>query len=298
MWKNSQAGKMDWSNLSYFLALARSGSLSAASKILGTDHSTVARRVDALEKELNLRLVDRRARSYSLTSAGQQIRDLALRVETAVADVERFAQGATHLPQGAVRVTGPSAFLTHFIAPRLVKLQRQHPHLQIELIGETRELSLRRSEADLALRMVRPHGENLVARKLTEMAYGLYGSKDYLHGRQPKDWDFLGFDETRDHLPQQKWVRTIAGGREFALRANDMTALLAAARAGLGLAVLPHSLARRDAVFKEVPTPTPAPSRDLWLVFHRDVGKVPAIRAVIGHLTEIIWNNRKAFGGR
>jgi DNA-binding transcriptional LysR family regulator len=297
MGKNSQA-MMDWSNLSYFLALARSGSLSAASKTLGTDHSTVARRIEALEKELNLRLVDRRARSYSLTSAGQQIRDLALRVETAIGNVERFAKSATHIPQGNVRLTGPPAFLTHFIAPRLTKLQRQHPDLQIELIGETREVSLKRDEADLALRMSRPHESDLVARKLTEMAYGLYGSKDYLNGRLPKDWDFLGQDEGRDHLPLHKWLRTIAGSREFALRANDMTALIGAARAGLGLAVLPHSLARRDTALKEVPTPIPAPTRDLWLVFHRDVGKVPAIRAVIGHLTEIIGANRKAFGGR
>ena len=79
---------MDWSNLYYFLTFARCGSLSAASKVLGTDHSTVARRIEALEKELKLRLVDRRARAYSLTTAGQQLRDLAVRVETAIGDIE------------------------------------------------------------------------------------------------------------------------------------------------------------------------------------------------------------------
>ncbi len=100
---------MDWSNLRYFLALARSGSLSAASKVLGTDHTTVARRVQALEKELGLQLVDRRVRAYSLTPSGQRIYDLAARVETAIADVERFAQSVTRTPQGPVRISGPSS---------------------------------------------------------------------------------------------------------------------------------------------------------------------------------------------
>jgi DNA-binding transcriptional LysR family regulator len=287
MRENSQAA-MDWSNLSYFLELARSGSLSAASKVLGTDHSTVARRIQALEKELGLQLVDRRVRAYGLTPSGQRICDLAARVETAIGDVERLAQSITRTPQGPVRVSGPPALITHFVAPRLLKLQTQYPDLRIELIGEVREASLSRREADIALRLVRPREDALVARKLTKMTYGLYGSTEYLSGRLPENWDFLGLDQSRDHLPQQKWLRTISGSRDFALRANDMTALLGAVRAGLGLAVLPQTLARRDKTLRQVTTSTPAPTRDLWLAFHRDVRRIPAIRAVIDHLIAIV----------
>lgn len=278
---------MDWSNLNYFLAFARSGSLSAASRTLETDHSTVARRIEALEKDLKLRLVDRRARAYSLTSAGQQVRDLALRVETAVGDIERFAQGSAGLPQGLVRVSGPTAVITHFVAPRLLKLQRQHRGLQIQLVGESREASLSRREADISLRMSRPHENGLIARKLGEITYGLYGLRDYLRYTPPESWDFLGFDESRDHYPQQKWLKAITGARELTLRASDYTALIGAVRAGVGVAVLPQGLARDDKSLKELTTATPAPSRDLWLVFHSDVGKAPAIRAVIDHLIAI-----------
>jgi DNA-binding transcriptional LysR family regulator len=137
--------------------------------------------------------------------------------------VERLAQNITRTPQGPVRVSGPPALITHFIAPRLAK-----------------------------------------------------------------DRDFLGHDQSRDHLPQQKCLRTISGGREFALRANDMTALLGAVRAGLGLAVLPQTLACRDKTLRQVTTSTPAPTRDLWLAFHRDVRRIPAIRAVIDHLIAIV----------
>ena len=287
---------MDWSNLSYFLALARNGSLSAASKVLGTDHTTVARRVQALEKELGLQLVDRRVRAYSLTPSGQRVYDLAGRVETAIADVERFAQSIARAPQGPVRISGPPGLINHWLAPRLVKLQSQFPDLRIALIGEAREASLSRREADLALRLFRPRENALVARRLTKVTYGLYGSKQYLRDRPPKDLDFLGHDESEDHLPQHKWLRAIAGEREFTLRANDLTALLGAVRAGLGLAVLPKTLADHDKALKQVPTPTAAPSRELWLVFHRDVRRVPAIRAVIDHLTAIIGSERAASG--
>jgi DNA-binding transcriptional LysR family regulator len=289
---------MDWSNLNYFLTFARSGSLSAASKTLGTDHSTVARRIEALEKDLKLRLVDRRARAYCLTSAGQQVRDLALRVETAVGDIERFAQGTAGLPQGLVRVSGPPAVITHFVAPRLLELQRQHPGLQIELVGEPREVSLSRREADISLRMSRPRENGLIARKLGEIAYGLYGSRDYLRDCPPENWDFLGFDESRDHYPQQKWLKTMTGTRELTLRASDYTALIAAVRAGLGVAVLPQGLARNHKSLKALATATPSPSRDLWLVFHSDVGKAPAIRAVIDHLAAIFKNEWAGFGAR
>jgi DNA-binding transcriptional LysR family regulator len=177
----------------------------------------------------------------------------------------------------------------------MLKLQRQFPKVRIELIGEAREISLSRREADLALRMFRPREKALVASKLTEVAYGLYGAKAYLDGRRPGDWEFLGHDESHNHLPQQKWLRTFAGDRAFSLRANDLMALVGAVRAGLGVAVMPRILARYEKSFREVATPTAVPSRDLWLVFHRDVKRVPAIRAVIDFLTTIVRHERTMF---
>ena len=114
----------------------------------------------------------------------------------------------------------------------------------------------------------------------------------------PEEWDFLGLDESRDHYPQQKWLRTTTGARELTLRASDYTALIGAVRAGLGVAVLPQGMAHYDKSLKELATPTPAPSRDIWLVFHRDGAKAPAIRAVIDHLTAILKNEWARFTDR
>jgi DNA-binding transcriptional LysR family regulator len=174
----SQAS-MDWDNLKFFLAFAESGSLSRASEKLGVEHSTVARRIDMLENDLGVRVVERLPRSYRLTAEGEQVRDLAREIEGRIADIARVAK-STGQSSRVVRVSGPPTLLSQFLAPRLLSVQGQYPGLRIELVGEARQTSLGKGEADLALRMARPVEKGLIARKLAVIAYGLYGSREYL----------------------------------------------------------------------------------------------------------------------
>src|SRR5215475_7600426 len=133
---------MDWDHLKFFLALAESGSLTRASEKLRVDHSTVARRIEMLEQELGVRLVERLSRSYRLTAEGEKVRDRAREIESGIADIARLAQSVDSSPQRVVRVSGPPTFLSLFLAPRLLPLQGQQPGLRIELIGEARQTSL------------------------------------------------------------------------------------------------------------------------------------------------------------
>src|SRR5712675_552289 len=175
----SQAS-MDWDNLKFFLALAETGSLSRASEKLRVDHSTVARRIEMLEQDLGVRLVERLSRSYRLTAEGERVRDRAKEIQAGIADIARFAQGVDPSPSRLVRVSGPPTFLARFLAPRLLTFQAQHPGLRIELVGEPRQVSLSKGESDVALRMSRPHEKGVVARRLAVVAYGLYGSRERL----------------------------------------------------------------------------------------------------------------------
>lgn len=288
---------MDWDNLKFFLALAETGSLSRASEKLRVDHSTVARRIDMLERDLGVRLVERLSRSWRLTAEGEKVRDRAKTIETGVADITRLAKGVDRSPDRIVRVSGPPALLSGFLAPRLLPFQRQHPGLRIELVGEARQISLSRGETDLVLRLARPVEKGVVARRLAAVAYGLYGSHDYLARCGGNGQDFLGFDDSLDHLPQQRWLKLLAGDRALAVRSNDLANLLTAARAGLGLAVLPRILARTVPELVSVPTRLPPLTRELWLSFHRDVGRSPAVRAVINHITAITTSAKAAFLG-
>jgi DNA-binding transcriptional LysR family regulator len=292
----SQAS-MDWDNLKFFLAMAETGSLSRASAKLRVDHSTVSRRIDMLEHELGVRLVERLSRAYRLTAEGERVRDRAKEIETNIADIARFAQGTDRSPQRVVRVSGPPTFVSQFLAPRLLPLQGRQPGLRIELVGEARQISLSQGEADLALRMFRPVEKGVVARRLAVMAYGLYGSRDYLSSCSEDAREFLGYDDSLDHLPQQRWLRVLAGNRSLALRSNDIAIQLTAVRAGLGLAVLPCMMARGVPDLVSVPTRLPPLTRELWLLFHRDIGRAPAVRAVIDRITAITTAAKAAFLG-
>jgi DNA-binding transcriptional LysR family regulator len=285
---------MDWDNLRYFLALAESGSLSRASDKLRVDHSTVARRIGMLEHDLGVRLVERLPRSYRLTAEGELIRDRARKIEACFGDIEKFASSVDASPNRVVRVSGPPAFLTQFLAPRLLPIQRQQPGLRIELMGETRQINLSQGEADLAIRMGKPAEKGVVARRLAVVTYGLYGSRDYLATCSEGDWEFLGVEESLGVL--QRWLKELAGDRRFVFRSNDLANVLTGARAALGLAVLPCIMARGHPELVSVPTSLPL-TAELWLLFQRDIGRTPAVRTVIDHITAITTRARAAFLG-
>ena len=288
---------MDWNNLKFFLALAETGSLSRASEKLRVDHSTVARRIEMLEHDLGIRLVERLSRAYRLTAEGEQVRDRARGIETGIADIARLAQNADLSPQRVVRVSGPPTFMARFLAPRLLASGEQQPGFRIELVGEPREVNLSQSECDLALRMARPSEKGVVARRLAVVSFALYGSRDYVSRCGENARNFLGYDDSLDHLPQQRWLKTLAGDRGLAFRSNDLANLLTAARGGLGLAVLPCIMAHNVPELIAVPTPLPPLKRELWLLFHRDVGRTPAVRAVIDCIVAITTSAKAAFLG-
>lgn len=283
---------MNWDDLRVFLALARSGSLSATARALGVDHSTVARRVSALEEDLGVKLFDRLPRGYSPTTEGEGIAGLALRVEDAVLALERHAEGRSGEPAGIVRLSAPPAFASHFLAPRLARLRRSMPKLVVELVGDARAVSLTRREADLAIRLSRPEDEGLIARRLGGMGYGLYAAPGYLADRDPSGWEFIGYDESLDHVPQQRWLRAIAGERPFVFRANDLMSLLAAARAEIGIAAIPHFLGRPDPALVAIPAPLAPEPRELWLLVHRDLRRAARVRAVMDSLIGIVAAER------
>jgi DNA-binding transcriptional LysR family regulator len=295
-WALIRKQSMDWDNLRFFLALAESGSLSRASEKLRVDHSTVARRIGMLEQELGVRLVERLPRSYRLTAEGELIRKHAKKIEACIGDVASVASSVDLSLNRVVRVNGPPTFLSHFLAPRLLSLQSHQPGLRIELTGEARQISLSQGEADVAIRMSKPLEKGVIARRLAVVGYGLFGSRDYLARCGEDAREFLGFDGSI-YAPARRWLEELTGGRDVVFRSNDLANLLMGARAGLGLAVLPCIMARTHPELINVPTRLPPPRGELWLLFQRDVGRTPAVRMVIDHITAITTKARAAFLG-
>lgn len=282
----------DWDDLRHFAAFARDGSLSAAARRLGVDHATVARRIQALEAALDLKLVDRRARAHVLTAAGLRIAERARRMEDEAFAVGRAVRALSPDPAGTVSVSAPPGMANALIAPRLMALKERHPGIQVHLIGEKRTASLARREADLAVRLSRPEEAALVVRKVGVAGFGLYGSAAYLAAHPPEARSFIAYDENQDVLPQQRWLTATVGDRPIVLRASELESQRAAARAGLGLAVLPHFVVGDDPGLVCVEDEGAPASREIWLAVHRDLRRAPPVRAVMAFLAECLAQTR------
>ena len=278
----------DWEDLRHFVALAREGTLSAAARMLGVDHATVARRVAALEADTGLKLIDRRARSYQLTDDGKRIAATATPMEEAAFAVGRAVQAARPGLRGEISISSPPSVTNVLIAPQLIRLRHRRPGIRIKLIGEKRAASLNRREADVALRVTRPQEPGLIARKIGSFGFSLYGASSYLKETPPHAVAFVAYDDSMDDAPQQKWLQAVAAGNEIVMRTNDLENQVAAARTGVGLAVLPHFLGDPDPRLKRYDVTPAPPSRDVWLLVHRDLRHAPLVRAVMEFLTDCI----------
>ncbi len=281
----------DWEDLHHFVTLAREGTLSAAARTLGVDHATVARRVAALEQSTGLKLIDRRSRATTLTDDGKRIAMVAAPMEEAAFAVGRAAQAAKPGVDGEVTISAPPNFASSVIAPQLMRLRQQYPGIRIKLIGEKRRASLSRREADVALRLMRPVEAGLFVRRIGSFGFSLYGAASYLEKTPPHAFAFIGYDASMADSPQEAWLRTIIGQREVVLRTNDLETQLAAARAGLGVAALPHYLGDGDPRLQRHVVAGRPISRDVWLAVHRDLRQVPPVRAVMEFLVSCLKPN-------
>lgn len=284
----------DWQDLRVFLALGRHGSLSAAARALKVNHATIARRLQSLEVTLEVRLVDRRREGYALTAAGTRALAAAREMESSVQTLRR--DESDHSPTGLVRVNAPPALSQGFLLSRLAELPRQYRNLDIELATDLRKVSLERHEADIAVRMVRPMDGDIVAKRLVSVAYGFYGTaavcRQVEKGAAPA---FIGFDEANAHIPEAAWMAEHHPRARIPFRANNHVAQATAARAHVGLALLPHYLGRSERGLQLCKVGKLPPARDIWLVTRRQERGDLAVRTVKDFLVSLFEAERALF---
>jgi DNA-binding transcriptional LysR family regulator len=282
----------DWEDIRHFLAVAQSGTLSAAARSLRVDHATVSRRLAALEAALDVRLVDRLPRSCRLTAIGRQVFERAVEMEAGADGIARLAKAA-HAPLvGRVTLSAPPVLVAHLLAEHLARFRAVYPDIRLSLSAQGQQVSLSRREADIAVRLVRPDEAGNVTRKVGTMAFGLYAHRSYAHLAAPERWQFIAFDQSFAHMPQQSWLLGIAGDRPVACELNHISEHLIAARAGAGVAGLPCFLGGQDHDLVRIHEDVPSFARDIWLAVHRDLRKTPAVRAVMDFAAVVISENR------
>lgn len=303
----SQAVLNDWNELRLVLAVVRTGGLIGAARRLGLDHSTVFRRLQALEKRFGQKLFERLpGGAYEPTALAARMAAAAERMEDEALALERDIAGRDHRLVGRLRVTSSETLAHRLLTPQLAGFRAAHPGVVVELTIDNRVLNLTRREADVALRPMRPREGDLWGRKLADVAWAVYGARDAIArqgllaapaelAKQP----LIGWEEAVTDIKAAEWLAAIAPAEAFVYRTNSLINQLAAAKAGIGLAVLPCYLGDPEPeLTRALAGPLPELTRELWIVTHKDLKGTARVRAFFDVVGEGLAAQKPLFEGR
>ncbi|MBO9356058.1 LysR family transcriptional regulator [Bordetella petrii] len=286
-----------WDDARVFLEIARNGTLSGAATSLALGVATVSRRLDRLEAALGVPLFSRHQSGYRLTDDGEALLEHAEALEHAGHAFGEAAQQQGHVA-GCVRLATAENLANPLIIPSLPRLFALHPALRVEVVSGVQTVNLHRRDADLAVRMVKPEAGNVTIKRLGTFGFGLYGARGYVEARRAgidaaafDEDDFIGWAESHSHLPAAKWLARMLRGKPSKVETHTLSAQLSAASAGLGLAVLPHYLARQVGLVCLLPEL--GADQPIWLVLHTDLAHSRRVRAVADHLIQL-FEDRKS----
>lgn len=292
----------DWNDLRAFLAVARTGRLTAAAGRLGLDHSTLSRRIAGLEHDLKAKLFDRAPTGYTLTEQGVRLVPMAEEMERLALGAGDAVGGSAASVEGTVRVGTPEGFGSWFLAPRIGALTERFPQLRVQLVAAAATFSLSKRDADIVISVSRPQDGRLTVSRLIDYDLGLYAAPAYLAAHPAiaaaadlKGHRFVTYIEDLLHFPELDFVRQVAPEGCTALESSNLVAQLRATVAGAGLCVLPAFLAAGDARLVRILADEVALTRSLWLIVHQDLAELARVKAVVRFIREAVDAERALF---
>jgi DNA-binding transcriptional LysR family regulator len=278
-----------WYDLKVFLALARTGSVRQAAGMLSISHSTVARRLTALKERLQVRLFDRLPNGYALNASGEQILEHAVTVEREILRIERSITGTDTRLSGPVQITLPPP-ISPLVVPMLARFKDIYPDIEIEILATYDVVDLSRRDADIAIRFFQEPEPWLVGRRLPKFANAAYASRDYVAQQT-----FTGPEPSARRIGWRgdgawpEWVKDT----DFPLcqthwQINDPLVQMEAARASVGMALIPCWIGDRDPDLIRVPPGRTGSLRQAWILTHPDLRTSARVRAIVSFLATAI----------
>ena len=282
--------QINWDNLRYVLMVANKGSVSAAARELGVNRSTVLRRINAFQADLNCRIFEQSGSGYALTPEAEKMIDAAREVENTLFNMQRQIAGRELKLEGELRVTTTDTFMVSLLTPHLASFHRKHPHIVVEIITTPSILSLDRRDADIAIRPIQQAPDSgLIGKKLYDLKFGVYASPDLLKQCVSDDCfqqDWIGFDATIRSTRLGAWFEERIPTHKVCMRVDSFVGIRLAAENGIGLALLPCLLGDSSGKLTRLAVPTQDLSAELWLLTHPDLMRSARVNAFIDHLSE------------
>lgn len=286
----SRAGR-NWDDLRFFLAVARTGTLSAAATRTSTEHTTVGRRIRALEEGLGARLFHRSNVGYALTEDGANLMTVAEAMESAFLSASAATEAGAQSVSGTVRIGAPDGFGSVFLASRMHRLTERHPGLEVEIMATARIFSLSKREADIVIGLSTPQQARVVARRLTDYRLFVYGSEAYLAAAPAiagvpdlTAHPFVGYIEDMLFARELNYLGALEPAVSARLRSTNLLAQVHATLNGAGLCILPAFIAAAHPGLAPVLPGAVSLTRSFHMHIHEDHRKAAHIRAVAGFI--------------
>ncbi|MGI9270765.1 MAG: LysR family transcriptional regulator [Woeseiaceae bacterium] len=281
----------DWNRARAFLVTAEEGSLSSAAKALNMTQPTVGRQVRALEQELGVALFERGSRGLELTPSGVDLLQHVRAMGGAATQLSLSATGRSHNIEGSVCISAMEVVAAYLLPPVIRKLRTAEPGIEIELIASNSTSDLRRREADIALRGFRPTQPDLIARKLFDMSWHLYGAHDYLEQlgnpstvEELSNASFIAFNRDQE-FPRLLASRGVElSSKNFPVIAEHHVLHWELVKQGVGIGGMQEEIGDAEpAVRRALPSFEPFEG-ETWLVTHRELRTSRRVRAVYDFL--------------
>ncbi len=292
---------LSWDEFRLVKAIADTRTLAGAAETLGLNHSTVFRRLNAVEDQLGSRLFERSRTGYALTAAGEEMLELADDMAERIVAFERKVAGRDVKPSGELRVTTADTIFTALLAPILLGFREQCPDIRVEVLVENRDLNLSRRDADVALRAAREPPETLVGRRVAAIGWAAFAPRALAaaDGRFPDlaDAPWIGYGEPLAQIAPARWLARTAPAERIALRVNTVAAAFAAAEAGLGYAVLPCLIGNASPLLARIAPSDAADTSGLWLLTHPDLRHSARVRAFLDYAGRELTKRRRLIEG-
>ena len=297
--------KLDWSSLRDFIAVAEIGSLSGAAKRLQVSQPTLSRRIAGLETQLKGQLFQRTPKGLLLTEAGESVLAGARRVEEEALAIERQADAAQQTLTGTVRISATEGLGAVWLPEKIAEFHEIYPGVCVEVLVDNRAVNLVRREADIAIRLFRPQQPDLIAKRVGELAWGMYAANSYVarHGKPDttsdlKEHYLVGFDEAVAQHPELQRLETRFTKERIIHRSSSFIGQLNATLMGIGLGMLECFLADRQPTLQRVLSSEFDYRVEAWLVTHSDMRRSARIRAVYDFIAEAFAEDRRILQGK
>lgn len=297
---------MDWNDLRLFLALARTGRMGSAAKLVGQDATTISRRVQRLERDLQTTLFEQNIAGYSLTESGLALLDSAESMETSALEIqESVGSGPGGTLSGALRISVSEGFGSRILATQIPTFTNRYPRIQVNLIASTGFLNPSRREADLAVMLARPKKGPLITRKLTDYRLGLYAHRAYLYsvGQIDRIEDLygkplIGYVPDLIYAPELRYLDEVDPKLEASSRSSSINAQAEMIDGEGGCGILPCFIGDSMPNLVRVLPDAISIERTFWLVVHRDVRRIARVARFVDWLDETVKGLQPLMLGR